>query len=69
MIDWISANLEWVFSGVGVFVLAGLTRWLTSRSGDRQPLQKQQGGRNSVNVQAAGDVKIGDVSVSQEDKK
>ena len=31
MIEWISGNYEWIFSGIGIFILAGLFRVLTSK--------------------------------------
>lgn len=59
---WLSANREWVFSGIGVVVLSGiiaLARLHASRpSSNTRILQKQKSGSNSTNIQLAGDVTI-----------
>lgn len=54
ILDWITANSHWLFSGIGVFVLSCLA-WLFR---SKRSLQKQSSGPNSVNIQAGGDVKI-----------
>jgi len=36
-VNWVMQNKDWVFSGVGVALLAGLTKLLTSRKGEASP--------------------------------
>lgn len=57
MIDWLTSNKEWVFSGVGVSIAGAIAAWFFSRS--RATQQRQSSGDNSVNIQAGKDVHIG----------
>lgn len=54
ILNWIIGNKEWLFSGVGVFVL-GLFLYKKGTS------QKQSSGPNSINIQSGGDTTVGDV--------
>lgn len=51
-IEWIMNNKEWIFSGIGVFVLGFFI--VKNRGG-----QTQKSGDNSVNIQAGKNVDIG----------
>lgn len=57
MLEWLQANKEWVFEGIGVSVLVGFVSWfLVRREGGsastaKQVKQKQRGGRSSTNIQ------------------
>ena len=55
MLDWVWRNKEWVFSGIGVAVVLGIIGWIRGKSGG----QVQRSGKNSTNIQAGGDIKIG----------
>ena len=53
--DWIIENKEWVFSGIGVFVL-GLIISLIARKGKNKSMKmNQKSGSNSKNIQIGGD--------------
>lgn len=55
--QWILNNKEWIFSGVGVFILSIVLGFVFK---NRSALkQNQRSGSNSKNYQAAGDIKIG----------
>jgi hypothetical protein len=55
MLDWIWKNKEWVFSGIGVAAVVAVVGWIRSR----QSGQVQRSSRNSTNLQAGRDIKIG----------
>lgn len=62
-VDWLIANKEWVFSGIGVMLLGlfiGRSAWQRQRSGD-----------NSTNNQAGRDINVGspEPPAAPEDKK
>lgn len=54
-IDWLIKNKEWVFSGIGVSLIALIFRFLVKR---RELSQSQKGGSNSVNIQAGRDIHL-----------
>lgn len=54
MIEWILDNLNWIFSGIGVFVLS-LLLLLFKRKKGRGNVMKQKAGNNSTNIQIGGD--------------
>ncbi|MCQ2754767.1 MAG: hypothetical protein MJ231_06940 [bacterium] len=54
VLNWLITNKEWVFSGIGIFII-GL--FFTSKAVKRNK-QKQKLGDNSFGIQANGDVKI-----------
>jgi sugar phosphate permease len=51
ILDFFSNNYEWIFSGIGVFIISF---FLIRKSKG----QKQKVGNNSVGIQAGRDVKI-----------
>ena len=57
--EWIAKNTEWIFSGIGVFLLSTLYA-LLRRSRKKQAEMIQKGGKESTNYQAGGDIHIGD---------
>ena len=58
MLVWLSENKEWVFSGIGATVLAGVIALLRRSKPSSQ--QEQHGGEHSVNIQVGGDVNRSD---------
>ena len=62
MSGWLWSNREWVFSGIGVFVLGGVV-WIVRRVLSRASatkVQTQRSGHGSTNIQAGRDITIGD---------
>ena len=55
--QWIIDNKEWVFSGVGVFVLSLAVTLFLKKGASTKQVQKS--GKNSTNSQSAGDINIG----------
>ena len=53
--DWIIENKEWVFSGIGVFVLGLLISFFASKGKRKSKKMKQKSGSNSTNIQIGGD--------------
>ncbi|MCG3697735.1 hypothetical protein [Aliarcobacter butzleri] len=53
IIDWISKHYEWIFSGIGVFLIS----LFFLKKGNRQ---NQKSGNNSTNIQVGGDLNIKD---------
>lgn len=53
---WIINNKAWLFSGVLVAVPLAIFGWLLT--GSKRHKQVQKSGKNSVNLQAGGDIKI-----------
>lgn len=51
MLDYLIANKEWIFSGIGVSVLS----WLIFRNPEKGGMS-QNGGDNSTNIQVGGNV-------------
>src|SRR6476661_3644125 len=58
MWDWLSRNRDWVFSGVGVAVVAGVIAFVRGQKGGHR--QHQQSGAHSRNIQAGGDIRVND---------
>jgi len=56
--NWLIENKEWVFSGVGVFVLGIVITCFTRRQKTCGRKQMQKSGSNSTNYQAGGDINI-----------
>jgi hypothetical protein len=58
MMDWLWINRQWVFSGVGVAVVAGVIGlfWRRRSTGF---VQKERSGSHSTNIQAGRDIHIG----------
>lgn len=62
MSQWLAVNRQWVFSGIGVFVLAGLFWFIRRFLTPAAPLkQSQRSGPHSTNLQAGRDINIGGV--------
>lgn len=57
MLEWISNNKEWVFSGVGLFIISTLVALFKKQKNDKQ-IQKVRD--NSTAIQVGGDFKVGD---------
>jgi len=60
--DWINYNYQWLFSGIGVFILtimATFVKWLIKKQNKEKKNieQKQESGNNSINIQAGRDIK------------
>jgi hypothetical protein len=56
--QWLIDNKEWVFSGIGVFVLSLFLQFLFNKKESKSIKQKIKSGKNSINIQAGGDVKF-----------
>lgn len=54
--DWIIENKEWIFSGIGVFILGIIINILRKKS--NKTTQRQKSGNNSTNIQIGGNVEI-----------
>lgn len=57
--DWLIANKEWVFSGVGLFVISTIST-LFVKTKNKNQVQKV--GNNSTAIQVGRDLKIGDTN-------
>jgi len=55
--QWIIENKEWIFSGVGIFILSIIARLFIKKKSSSK--QTQKSGDNSTNYQAGGDIRIG----------
>ncbi len=55
--DWIIDNKEWIFSGIGVSVVVFVMS-LFIKSKKNNTLN-QSSGKNSINIQSANDINIG----------
>lgn len=53
MLDYLIANKEWIFSGIGVAVFS----WLLFKSSGKSSMS-QNGGDNSTNIQVGGNVTL-----------
>ena len=53
---WICDNIQWVFSGIGIFIFSVIYHFLFKRKKSSLH-QVQESGHNSVNFQAKGDIK------------
>ncbi len=54
MIDWLIANVKWVFSGIGVFVISFILILLKGSKNKTNQIMKN----SNDNIQAGGDVTI-----------
>jgi len=68
MIDYISNNKEWIFSGIGVFFLTLLVGFLFRRR-KAEISQSIKSGNNSTNIQIGGDISSGALKKSDNKKK
>lgn len=55
--NWIVENKEWLFSGVLIAVPLALSGLFLSNKNNKQV---QKSGKNSTNIQAGGNINIGD---------
>jgi hypothetical protein len=55
--NWLLSNKEWIFSGIGVFVLGIVITFFQRNKKKRSILQKQKSGSHSTNIQIGGDFK------------
>ena len=53
MLDYLIANYEWIFSGIGVTLIS----WLFFRASGTKSRMSQHGGDNSTNIQVGGNIK------------
>jgi plastocyanin domain-containing protein len=53
--EWIIKNKDWIFSGIGVFILGLIINWF--RKG-KSNSQTQKSGSNSTNFQSGRDINI-----------
>ena len=53
--NWLLHNKEWIFSGIGVFIIALIINWLNRPPKNKKVNQRQKSGDNSVNIQIGGD--------------
>jgi len=54
---WLLANKEWIFSGIGVFILGILLAFFRHKKKGKILRQKQKSGSHSTNIQIGGDLK------------
>lgn len=58
--QWFIDNKEWVFSGIGVFIIGLFITWLSNKNmTKRHNKMKQKSGDNSINIQIDGDYNNG----------
>ena len=55
--EWILVNKEWIFSGVGVFIIGLIVNYFNRKKSSNAIIQKQKSGSKSTNIQIGGDVK------------
>ncbi len=55
LLEWVIANKDWLFSGIGVAIATWIVRFLYMR-GQKGPSQNIQSGENTTNIQAGRDV-------------
>jgi len=57
--EWLNANKEWLFSGILVAIPIALIGWFVGAKVNKpKDGQRQSSGRDSINLQAGGDLKI-----------
>lgn len=65
--DYIISNMEWVFSGIGVFILGGIISFIRKKSSVKPINNKYQNGNN--NIQTDGTVTINNTTHIYEKKE
>lgn len=55
--QWLIENKEWLFSGIGVFLISIIFTFIKRK--DKTIKQSQKSGNGSTNYQAAHDINIG----------
>ena len=63
MLEYLTNNKEWLFSGIGVFALS-----LLLIKGASKIKMGQKSGKNSINLQSKGDIKVSINDVKNGDK-
>jgi hypothetical protein len=65
MLEWISQNKAWLFSGALVAAPIAIVGWIIAKRAHRgdDGRQIQKSGANSVNVQGGRDVKVGETKI------
>jgi hypothetical protein len=53
--EWILANKEWIFSGIGVLIVGLLINVFKEKKDLKATKMKQKSGSNSSNIQIGGD--------------
>lgn len=53
--QWVIDNAEWIFSGIGVFVISGIVALITKNKRAKTIKMKQKSGASSTNIQIGGD--------------
>lgn len=53
--EWIIANKEWIFSGIGVFIIGLVISLLRKNQKKKTVKMNQKSGSNSNNIQVGGD--------------
>jgi hypothetical protein len=53
--EWILANKEWLFSGIGILILGLLIKQFKKKKTLKAIKMKQKSGSNSTNIQIGGD--------------
>jgi hypothetical protein len=56
IINWLDANKQWIFSGIGVAIIAFIIRLICNRRQTKK--QIQQSGDNSINIQVGDNLNI-----------
>ena len=54
--QWIMDNKEWLFSGLGIFIISTIIGFIFIKKNTTKQIQKS--GKNSTNYQSAGDMTI-----------
>lgn len=57
IIDFLDTNKEWLFSGIGVFVIGGIISWRLKKNMSEPNLIQTIGNNSSNNNQAGHDIK------------
>jgi len=53
--NWIIDNKEWIFSGIGVFIIAFFINFLLIKKKVKRNIMNQKSGSNSTNIQVGRD--------------
>lgn len=56
--EWLTENKQWVFSGIGVAIIGWVFLGIKGKSKKNKLILKQKSGKNSTNIQSAGEIKI-----------
>jgi hypothetical protein len=56
--EWIIENKQWLFSGIAIAVPLAIVGWLVTNS-KKQIRQRQKSGSGSINLQAGGNINMG----------